>query len=194
MTLKVGITGGIGSGKTTVCRVAEALGYPVYYADTEAKRITETNSDVVSAISALFGGDIYTSGKLNRQRLASIVFGNKELLGRLNSIVHPPVAKDFTVWVGTLHSPIAFMEAAVLFESGLHQLLDKTIVVTAPYGTRVARVVARDGLTPDGVKARMANQAAQDKLVRLADFAINNDGTQPVVPQLLGIIEKLNPQ
>lgn len=191
MTLKVGITGGIGSGKTTVCKVIEALGYPVYYADVEAKKIIETDRDVILAISNLFGNDIYSSGKPDRQRLASLVFNNKELLAKLNSIVHPAVARHFQVWANSFSSSIIFKEAAILFESGLNKLLDKTILVVAPEQVRLQRVIDRDKISVDNVKSRMANQATQDELIKLADYFINNDGKELVIPQLLGIIENL---
>ena len=191
MTLKVGITGGIGSGKTTVCKVIEALGYPVYYADLEARKIIETDSDVILAISNLFGNDIYSSGKLDRQRLASLVFNNKELLAKLNAIVHPAVARHFQVWANSSSSSIIFKEAAILFESGLNKLLDKTILVVAPEQVRLQRVIDRDKISVDNVKSRMANQATQDELIKLADYLINNDGKELLIPQLLGIIENL---
>ncbi|HOZ13743.1 MAG TPA: dephospho-CoA kinase [Tenuifilaceae bacterium] len=191
MTLKVGITGGIGSGKTTVCKVIEALGYPVYYADVEAKKIIETDSDVIFAISALFGSDIYNSGCLDRKSLASLVFNNKELLAKLNGIVHPAVARHFQVWANSSNAPIIFKEAAILFESGLHKLLDKTILVIAPEQVRLERVIDRDNVTVDNVKSRMANQATQDELIKLADYLINNDGKELVTPQLIRIIENL---
>ena len=191
MTPKVGITGGIGSGKTTVCKVIEALGYPVYYADVEARKIIETDSDVILAISNLFGNDIYSSGKLDRQRLASLVFNNKELLAKLNAIVHPAVARHFQVWANSSSSSIIFKEAAILFESGLNKLLDKTILVVAPEQVRLQRVIDRDKISVDNVKSRMANQATQDELIKLADYFINNDGRELVIPQLLGIIENL---
>lgn len=191
MTLKVGIAGGIGSGKTTVCNVIEALGYPVYYADTEAKKIMETDRPVVSAISNLFGADIYISGRLDRKRLASLVFNNKALLSKLNSIVHPVVTECFTVWVSKANSPIVFKEAAILFESGLYKMLDRNILVIAPEDVRLKRVVDRDNASMDDVKKRMLNQAHQDELIKLADYVINNDGIELIMPQLLSIIENL---
>lgn len=191
MTLKVGITGGIGSGKTTVCKVIETLGYSVYYSDIEAKKIIETDSDVILAISDLFGSDIYNSGCLDRKRLASLVFNNKELLAKLNSIVHPAVIEHFQSWTSFSNSPIIFKEAAILFESGLHKLLDKTILVVAPEQVRLQRVIDRDNVTVDNVKSRMANQASQDELIKLADYIINNDGKELVTPQLIRIIENL---
>lgn len=191
MTLKVGIAGGIGSGKTTVCNVIEALGYPVFYADTEAKKITETDRQVVSAISNLFGADIYISGKLDRKRLALLVFNNKALLSKLNTIVHPAVAECFNVWAGKTNSPIVFKEAAILFESGLYKMLDRNILVIAPEDVRLKRVVDRDNASMDDVKKRMLNQAHQDELIKLADYVINNDGIELIMPQLLSIIENL---
>lgn len=191
MTLKVGIAGGIGSGKTTVCNVIEALGYPVYYADAEAKKITETDSYVISAISNLFGADIYISGRLDRKRLASLVFNSKVLLSKLNAIVHPAVAEHFEMWVSKTNSPIVFKEAAILFESGLYKMLDRNILVIAPEDVRLKRVVDRDNAGVDDVKTRMLNQSPQNELIKLADYIINNDGIELIMPQLLSIIDNL---
>lgn len=191
MTLKVGIAGGIGSGKTTVCNVIEALGYPVYYADAEAKKISETDRLVISAISNLFGADIYISGRLDRKRLASLVFNSKVLLGKLNAIVHPAVAEHFEMWVSKTNSPIVFKEAAILFESGLYKMLDRNILVIAPEDVRLKRVVDRDNTGVDDVKKRMLNQSPQNELIKLADYIINNDGIELIMPQLLSIIDNL---
>ena len=191
MTLKVGIAGGIGSGKTTVCNVIEALGYPVYYADAEAKKISETDRLVISAISNLFGADIYISGRLDRKRLASLVFNSKVLLGKLNAIVHPAVAEHFEMWVSKTNSPIVFKEASILFESGLYKMLDRNILVIAPEDVRLKRVVDRDNTGVDDVKKRMLNQSPQNELIKLADYIINNDGIELIMPQLLSIIDNL---
>ena len=191
MTLKVGIAGGIGSGKTTVCNVIEALGYPVYYADAEAKKISETDRLVISAISNLFGADIYISGRLDRKRLASLVFNSKVLLSKLNAIVHPAVAEHFEMWVSKTNSPIVFKEAAILFESGLYKMLDRNILVIAPEDVRLKRVVDRDNTGVDDVKKRMLNQSPQNELIKLADYIINNDGIELIMPQLLSIIDNL---
>ncbi|MGE0078043.1 MAG: dephospho-CoA kinase [Bacteroidales bacterium] len=192
MTLRVGITGGIGSGKSTVCSIIETLGYPVYYADLEAKKISETDADVIAAISELFGQDIYVSGKLDRKRLALRVFNDKNLLVGLNSIIHPAVAKYFNEWANrNSQNSIVFEEAAILFESGANKLLDKSILVTAPIDVRIKRVVERDGVTKDDVKQRMANQFSEEKLMELVDFVIYNDGVSLLLPQVLDVIEKL---
>lgn len=189
--IKVGVTGGIGSGKTTICGMIEALGYPVYYADAEAKKITETDTDVIFSIKSLFGEEIYVSGRLDRKRLAALVFANQDLLYKLNGIVHPVVAKQFQEWISQTDSPIIFKEAAILFESGLNKLLDKTILVVAPDEVRLKRVVERDNVSERNVKNRMANQASQDELTKLADYLIYNDGKELITPQLLSIIENL---
>jgi dephospho-CoA kinase len=192
MTLKVGITGGIGSGKSTVCKVIEALGFPVFYADIEAKKIIETDSQVISKISEIFGSKIYSSGRLDRKQLASIVFNDKNLLGRLNGIVHPAVAQQFNVWANSKPEySIVFEEAAILFESGAYKHMDKTIVVTAPLDVRLMRVVNRNGVSIEDVRQRMANQFSQDDLIKLANYVIDNDGDKLILPQVLSIIENL---
>lgn len=191
MTLKVGITGGIGSGKSTVCKTLEMLGFPVYFADIEARKITENNPEVIAAISGLFGTDIYVSGNLNRKRVASMVFNDKLLLEQLNSIVHPAVANHFDMWVAKSESSIVFKEAAILFESGAYKQLNKNVVVIAPETVRINRVINRDAVTFDDVKKRMANQFPQEKLIAMADYVIDNDCDKLIVPQILCIVEYL---
>lgn len=192
MTLKVGITGGIGSGKTMVCEAIEALGFPVFYADTQARWIVDSDSEVVARVSEVFGHDIYIAGHLNRKRLAELVFGDAALLAQLNAIVHPAVARHFSDWVSlNANHSIVFEEAAVLFESGANRQMDKTILVAAPVDVRVARVVTRDGVSADEVMRRMANQLPQDELIKMTDFVICNNGERLVMPQLLSVIETL---
>ncbi len=191
MKLRIGITGGIGSGKTTVSRVFEALGFPVYYADLEAKKIIETDAQVINKISNLFGSDIYLSGKLDRKRLASLVFNDNDLLNKINGIVHPAVAIHFENWVSKSTSAIVFKEAAILFESGAYKQVDKTILVTAPLDLRVKRVTERDGVLAEDVKKRIANQMSENELLKLTNFTVVNDGNTLVLPQLLSIIENL---
>lgn len=192
MTLKVGITGGIGSGKSMVCKALEALGYPVYYADLEAKYIVESDKDVVEKISSAFGSDIYISGKLDRKKLASLVFVNKELLDTLNKIVHPAVEKHFENWVCN-HSdfPIVFEEAAIVFESGANYRLDKVIGVVAPPEIRIERVIKRDKTDRESVINRMKSQMDNDELKRLCDYTIVNDGKSLVFPQITSVLDSI---
>lgn len=192
MPLRVGITGGIGSGKTYVCQLLRHLGYPVFHADEEAKAITESNNLVVEAIKKQFGENIYTQGKLNRKEVATRVFSNPQELAKLNAIVHPAVAQSFELWCSK-HSDVrlVFKEAAILFETGLYKELDKNILVTAPLDIRVQRVMERDKVTRDEVTARMANQMNDEDKARLANYTIVNDNQNLVLPQVLKIVREL---
>ncbi len=192
--IKVGITGGIGSGKTTVCRVFELLGVPVYYADTEAKKILDTDPIVHQAIIDEFGGNIVDEEKkIDRKQLSSIVFNNKEKLEKLNAIVHPAVAKHFDDWV-IQHSAHKYIlkEAAILFESGSYKLMDKVISVVAPLELKIKRVTQRDAITPEQVELRIKNQLSDEERVNRSNFIINNDEQQLMIPQILFIHQLIN--
>ncbi len=188
----VGITGGIGSGKSTVCKVFEVLGVPVYYADDKAKYLMQHSPPLIESLTQAFGTEIYTNGKLNRELLASMAFNDKGLLAKLNSIVHPAVAQDGIEWqMQHSHHPYTLREAALLFEAGIYKALHHIIVVTAPVDVRIARVTARDNVTPEQVKARIANQWSEDEKVALADFVVANDGEHEIIPQVLKIHQQL---
>lgn len=176
--LKIGITGGIGSGKTTVCKMFEELGIPVYYADERAKYLMQHEHFLIDEIKKNFGEEVYDNGYLNRQLLASKVFHDKEKVKLLNSLVHPAVFRDTDRWVAeqqATQTPYALKEAALLVESGSHNYLDKLIVVTAPQNVRLKRVVERDNVSSTDVMARMQNQLPEEEKVKLADFVIIND-------------------
>ncbi len=176
--LKIGVTGGIGSGKTTVCKMFEELSIPVYYADERAKYLMQHEHFLIDEIKKNFGEDIYDNGQLNRQLLASKVFHDKEKVKLLNSLVHPAVFRDTDRWVAeqqATQTPYALKEAALLVESGSHNYLDKLIVVTAPQNVRLKRVVERDNVSSTDVMARMQNQLPEEEKVKLADFVIIND-------------------
>lgn len=176
--LKVGITGGIGSGKTTVCKLFEALGVAVYYADDRAKFLMQHEHFLIDQIKQNFGEDIYDHGQLNRALLAQKVFGNKEQLALLNSLVHPVVFRDTERWYNeqlTAKPPYVLKEAALLVETGAYKMLDKLIVVSAPLDIRLQRVVARDKVTAAEVTQRMNNQLAEEEKRKLADFVIENN-------------------
>jgi len=182
----VGITGGIGSGKTTVCRIFKELDVPIYFADERAKKLMTENASLQASIIQEFGAAIYTDNRLNRALLAKKVFAYPEKLAALNALVHPVVAADFGCWLAQhSHANYVLKEAAILFESGANKLVDCTILVTAPEGLRIQRVVARDGVSANDVKLRMANQWTEKRKSELANHIVNNDGTQFLIPQVL---------
>ena len=184
--LQVGITGGIGSGKTTVCQVFEQLGIPVYYADARAKRLMVEDATLKAGIIQLFGEDAYLNdGQLNRAHVARQAFGQPGLLQQLNALVHPAVAKDSDRWHKQQEEvPYTLKEAALLYESGAHEALDKIIAVTAPEALRIQRVVERDDSDESAVRARMDQQIPEAEKVKRADFVIYNDGQQLLLPQI----------
>lgn len=189
--LKVGITGGIGSGKTTVCQIFERLGVPVYYADQRAKELMEDDKQLVADIRSEFGEDIYdTEGKLQRKKLAEIVFNDEEKLVKLNSLVHPAVFKDNQSWNEVLAKkgyPYTLKEAALLVETGSYLTLDKLIVVSAPEEDRIKRVMERDQATREQVVARIKAQMPEEQKVKYADYIIYNDAIMDLVPQVTKI-------
>lgn len=186
MPIKVGVTGGIGSGKSIVCRIFNTLGIPVFDADTEAKRLMATDAGLVAAIRSEFGDEAYDAdGSINRGYLASQVFSDGRRLETLNRLVHPVAIRAGEEWANRQDAPYSIKEAALLFESGSFKLNDYTILVTAPEAIRIERVVQRDGVTPEQVRARMQRQWSDDEKARLADFTIVNDGKQAIIPQVL---------
>ncbi len=187
--LKVGITGNIGGGKTTVSKIFELLGTPVFYADDAAKTVMITDPVLIDAIKTSFGSKAYfEDGTLNRKHIASIVFNNETELAKLNSLVHPAVFKAFDSWVAQVKNvPYVIKEAALLFESSSYKMCDYTIMVTAPYELRVNRVMRRDGLSRAEIEKRNAKQFSEEKKIQLADYVIRNDDTELVIPQVLAL-------
>jgi dephospho-CoA kinase len=184
--LKIGITGGIGSGKTTVCRVFEVLSVPVFNADEVAKMIMNTDTDLVGRIIAQFGKEAYfTNGELNRKYLSEIVFNDAKALQALNELVHPAVIQAFNDWALEQNSPYCLHEAAILFESGAYKSCDHSILVFAPEDLRIQRVKKRDGQSEAEIRARMDKQMSEDEKEKLADFIIINDEHTAVIPQVL---------
>jgi dephospho-CoA kinase len=183
---RIGITGGIGSGKTTVCKIFESLGIPVYYADDRAQVLMTENKKLVDEIKKLIGDKSYfEDGSLNRQYIASVVFKNKNKLEQLNSLVHPAVAKDGILWQQSQSVvPYTLKEAALLIESGSFQALDYLITVWAPKETRIQRVIKRDNITRHEVEARIDKQIPEFEKLRLAQFVIINDGKKSLVQQV----------
>lgn len=191
----VGLTGGIGSGKTTVADLFKQQGIPVYIADVEAKKLMHENKDVVNAINQLFGESAYTKGKLNRAFIADIVFKDKEKLEALNAIVHPAVHNHFKTWCANQKSKYVIKEAAILFENDGYKQCDYTILVTAPIASRIERVISRDQTTKDKVLERIANQWPDHKKKALADYVVDNIKKENLAPQVaqihLNLLQKI---
>ncbi len=184
--LKIGITGGIGSGKTTVCKVFEVLGIPVFYADTAAKLAMTNDPVLVSGVKDVFGSDSYhPDGTLNNTHIAAIVFNQKTELDKLNALVHPAVFKAFEAWVVTKSTPYVLKEAALLFESGSYQQCDKNILVTSPLVLKLARVMQRDQVSETQVKARMDKQFTDEQKIKMADYFISNTPSDSIILQVL---------
>jgi dephospho-CoA kinase len=190
--LKIGLTGGIGSGKTTVAKVFEVLGIPVYYADEAAKELMHTNELLKQQLIFHFGKEtFFEDGQLNRKHLSSIVFNNKEKLELLNSLVHPATIADAKEWFSKQQSPYVIKEAALLFESGTAEGLDYIIGVTAPTALRIKRVMDRDGVSPEDVKKRMTNQVDDIIKMKLCDFVLHNNEQELLLPQVLALHNEL---
>ena len=185
--LKVGLTGSIGSGKTTVAQLFEKLGVPIFYADIEAKKCMHSDKDLIKKLKETFGNNIYFDGKLQTDRLASIIFNDDSALNIISQLVHPAVQKIFEEWCVTQNTSYVLKEAAILFESGSNKKLDQIICVSAPDDLRKQRVIQRDGLTETKVLERMRNQWEQSRKIELAHFHIVNDEKQLLIPQVLEV-------
>lgn len=190
--LKVGITGGIGSGKSVVCEVFTHLGIPVYSADDHAKMLMHKDRELKNAIKSVFGEVYLPEGGLDRARLAEKVFNNPEALKQLNNLVHPAVQKDYHAWLERhKDAPYTVKEAAIIFEIGSADQYDHVVLVTAPDELRIERVMHRDGVERTKVLERMKNQWPESRKIELADEVIHNDGKQMILPQILAIDKKL---
>ncbi len=185
--LSIGLTGGIGSGKSTVAQIFEVLGVPVYYADKRAKWLMQNNPQLRSEIIKTFGEQSYQNGQLNRPYLSGLVFNNPENLKKLNGVVHPFTISDGRSWMQNQKCSYAVKEAALIFESGIQGDFDFVLCVSAPKSLRIKRTIHRDKVTRDEVVARINNQLDQEIVKKLCDFVINNDEVQLVIPQVLHI-------
>lgn len=189
--LRIGLTGGIGSGKSTVARIFEALGIPVYDADRAAKRVMEHDPELRKQLEQHFGQKVFLDGQLNRAYIAAQVFNNPEKLELLNSMVHPLTLRDAQQWMQDQHTAYAIKEAALIFESGAQEFLDLIIGVTAPVAVRLKRVMDRDQMSRDAVLGRMKHQISESVKMKLCDFVIHNDEQHPLIPQVLDLHQKL---
>ena len=189
---KIGLTGNIGSGKTFVCKVFEALGIPVYYADLKARNILNS-PEVIREIALVFGLSVVVdNNEIDRKKLGDIVFADKGELEKLNQIIHPKLRADFVKWVENhQQSPYVLQEAAILFENGFDKMMDETICVSAPKELRLQRVMSRDHAQEKEVLARMKSQWSDKKKENLADYIIVNNGIEMILPQILEIHQKI---
>ena len=188
---KVGVTGGIGSGKSTVCRIFQVLGIPVYFADDRARSLIVSDSRIREGYMRLFGPEVYVNGRLNRQLVAEKIFSDRSLLHEVNRLVHPVVREDFLQWVEQQEAPYVIEEAAVLLESGGQENLDKVVTISAPESVRVRRVCERDGINPHKVRERMKSQWTDEQRRKAADYEIIADDRHRVIPRVLQIHNEL---
>jgi dephospho-CoA kinase len=195
MTKIIGLTGGIGSGKTTIAQYFKSLGVPVYIADDEAKKLLE-NPDIQNKIKAIFGKSVFQNNTISKEKLASIVFQNPQKLTVLNTIIHPAVKEHFQLWVAKhQNEPMVIKEAAILFESGSDQDCDKIITVVAPLETRIQRVISRDQTSKEAILNRINNQWTDEMRMAKSDYVIENIDLKIVKQQVAEIFQKLsNPQ
>ena len=194
MTKIIGLTGGIGSGKTTVANYFDKLGIPVYIADVEGKKITEF-PQILETIKTVFGSAVFDKGKLNRKKLSQIVFNDSKKLQQLNAIIHPEVEKHFTQWVNN-HSnfPLVVKETALLFESGSYKKCDFVITVIAPLEERINRVIKRDAVTREEVLERIENQLSDEYRIKNSDYIIDNTDSETIESQVKEILKKITIQ
>jgi dephospho-CoA kinase len=184
---KLGITGGIGSGKTSVCRVFDVLRIPVFSADKTASEIMENESSIRNQLNSIAGTDLYLNGRLDRMLLASIIFNNTLLLEMVNALVHPVVFDHFKRWSAIQTTPYVIMEAAILFESGAFRFVDRVATVVAPAEQRVERVIRRNKLTREQVLERMRNQMDDESRMKISDYIISNAENDMIIPAILKI-------
>ena len=188
---KIGITGGIGSGKSVVSELMKIMCIPVYNADDASKNILKTNRFIQEELKKLLGEDIFSNGELNKVKMASLIFNDPDLLSKTNAIIHPIVFNDFNLWSNSQHSDMVACESALIFESGMNRFLDYTITVSAPMKTRIERVKLRDNTSERQIMNRIKNQLPDEEKIRLSDFILVNDNQQAVIPQLYKILDQI---
>ncbi len=191
MSKTIGITGGIGSGKSIVSKVLQLMGYPVYASDQRAKDLMHENKTLVNGLKALFGEEAYIHSTLNRSYLAAQIFKDDSKRIAMNQLVHPAVREDFRNWVNQQQSPLVFQESALLFETGNAAAFDAVLLVTAPEEVRMQRVKKRDLLSDDQVRARFDAQMPEEEKIKRTNYVIQNSGHQLLVPQILDFLKKV---
>lgn len=190
--IKVGITGGIGSGKSTACKVFKVFGIPVFEADQVARQLMNSDAMVRNQLIDLFSPSVYLPDQtIDRKYLSEIVFNNPFLLKKLNEIVHPVVRKSFDEWIQDQQSPYVIHEAAILFESGFYKMMDRTITVVTDETERIQRVMKRDNISVEQVSQRIRHQWTDEQRIKLADFVIGNNDNELIIPQIVEIDKKI---
>lgn len=188
---RIGLTGGIGSGKTYIAGILEKMGYPVYYSDAQSKALTDTHPLIREKLIARFGREIYTAQGLNRKVLAELIFASEEHRLFVNELIHPLVRNNFEHWCSEQRSPIVFNEAAILFETGAYRQFDGTLLVVAPLELRIERVMQRDRCSQKEVEERMKSQWSDDQKIPLATAVITSNGKFPLVSQIERSVQTL---
>ena len=191
MARSLGITGGIGSGKTTVCRIFMVLGVPVFVADNVAKELMHSDGDIRMRLNQVAGKDLYVSGSLDRKELARIIFNRPDLLRKVNEAVHPSVLRQFNEWASGAGSPYVIMESAILFEAGADSLVDRVATISAPVEERIARVMGRNDLSREEVIGRINNQLEDEEREEQSYYVINNSDNEMIIPEILKIHEDM---
>jgi dephospho-CoA kinase len=189
--LKIGITGGIGSGKTFVCQILEKMGYPVFYSDQEAKKLMNTNQNLIENIQHLIGKNAYKNNQLNKEYIASKIFTEPDFRGKLNALVHPTVYSSFEIWASKQLNNIVFNESALLFETGSYKRFDKTILIISSYETRIKRIKSRDSIGKDEIDLRMKSQLNDTEKIKMADYIIENEEKKMILPEIITLLKKI---
>ncbi|MGB5988563.1 MAG: dephospho-CoA kinase [Marinifilaceae bacterium] len=189
--IKIAITGGIGSGKSTICKIIETLNFPVYYSDKRAKALMKNSITIIEALKELYGEDIYVKKEINRRKLASIIFNSKDELRTVNKIIHPEVERDFIKWSNCQKSEIVFQESAIVFESKSEELFDYIICVVADTDMKIERVIKRENTNREAIIERINNQLPQTEKANLSDFVIENSEQHSLLYQVNKIISSI---
>ena len=187
MIFRLGVTGGIGSGKSTVCKTFNVLGVPVFSADDESRIIMDTNTQLRDDLNNLIGEDLFASGELDRTKMASIIFNDSSLLGSVNRLVHPLVFSKYKEWCKKQCSDYVIFEAAILFEAGAEEHVDKILAVIAPLEERISRVMKRNKMSREQVMERVKNQISDEEMIKRSDFYINNSDNIMIIPKVIEI-------
>jgi dephospho-CoA kinase len=188
---RIGLTGGIGSGKSFIAKILEHMGFPVYYSDLRSKELTKSNPSIKTGLISLFGEEVYLDGELNTQLVATKIFQNEEMRQKVNELIHPIVRKDFDNWAMNQKSALVFNEAAILFETGAYRNFDATILVCAPMKLKIQRVMKRENCSREEVLVRMSKQWSDEEKMKLADYTILNDNQFPILIRLEEIINNI---
>lgn len=187
----IGISGGIGSGKSYVAQIIERMGYPVYYADKEARILMNSHPIISETLVNWFGKEIYSNGELNREKMAICIFHDEKMRSKVNQLVHPLVREAFVNWASSQNKPLVFNEAAILYETDAYKKFHEIILVTAPLSLRITRVMKRDGISEEQIRDRMEAQWSDDKKLSFGPYEIINDNRLPLLSQIEEVIEQL---